>query len=77
MKAKIEALKARFENELAAAKTADALEALRVAYLGKKGPVADLMGELRNVPKEEKAEAGQLNNALKTALADSLAVRRN
>ena len=73
MKAKIEALKARFDQELAAANTADALEAMRVAYLGKKGPVADLMTELRNVPKEEKAEAGQMINALKSALAESLA----
>ena len=72
MKAKIEALKVRFDQALAAAKTADELEALRVAYLGKKGPVADLMGELRNVAKEEKAEAGQLINALKATLAESL-----
>ena len=73
MKEKIEALRARFAEELQAASTPDALEALRVAFLGKKGPISDLMNELRNVPKEEKAEAGQLINTLKSELADAIA----
>ena len=73
MKEKIEALRARFEKELAAAATPEALEALRVAFLGKKSPISDLMSELRNVPKEEKAEAGQLINTLKGEVADAIA----
>jgi phenylalanyl-tRNA synthetase alpha chain len=73
MKEKISELRARFEAELACADTPASLEELRVAFLGKKGPVADLMSELRNVPKEEKAEAGQLINQLKTELSDAIA----
>ncbi len=72
MQEKIAELRARFESELAAADTPEALEALRVQYLGKKGPVSDLMGELRNVPKEEKATAGQMINSLKGDLADAI-----
>ena len=43
MKEKIEALKARFNADLEAAKNSDALEKLRVAYLGKKGSVTALL----------------------------------
>ena len=73
LKEKINQLRDSFSAELAKAQTPEALEALRVGYLGKKGPVSDLMSELRNVPKEEKAEAGQLINALKGELADAIA----
>ncbi len=73
IKEKIEQLRASFTAELAKAESPEALEALRVGYLGKKGPVSDLMSELRNVPKEEKAEAGQLINTLKGELADAIA----
>ena len=73
MKEKIEALRARFASELSNATTPETLEALRVAFLGKKSPISDLMSELRNVPKEEKAEAGQLINTLKGEVADAIA----
>ena len=73
IKEKIEALRARFASELSDAKTPEALEALRVAFLGKKSPVSDLMSELRNVPKEEKAEAGQLINSVKSEIAEAIA----
>ena len=73
MKEKIEALRARFASELSNATTPETLEALRVAFLGKKSPISDLMSELRNVPKEEKAEAGQLINTLKGEVAEAIA----
>ena len=64
MKEKIEALKQSFEKELANAGSAEALEAIRVSFLGKKGHVAELMKGLRDV--EDKKAAGQLINTLKT-----------
>ena len=73
LKEKIKELRARFDAELAKAGTPDALEALRVAFLGKKGPVTDLMAELRNVEQSEKAEAGQLINTLKNELSEAIA----
>ncbi len=63
MKEKIEGLKARFDESLAAALTLDALEALRVEFLGKKGCVAELMKGLRDVA--DKKAAGQLINTFK------------
>ena len=73
LKEKIRELRARFDEELARAGSPEALESLRVAFLGKKGPVTDLMAELRNVEQSEKAEAGQLINTLKTELSDAIA----
>lgn len=64
MKEKIEALRARFAEKLAAATDAEQLEALRIDFLGKKGSIAELMRGLRDAT--DKKSAGQLINALKT-----------
>ncbi|MBP3592517.1 MAG: phenylalanine--tRNA ligase subunit alpha [Clostridia bacterium] len=66
MKERIEQLKNEFATALAAATTEEALEALRVAYLGKKGAIADLMKSLRDV--EDKKSAGQWINDFKTTV---------
>ena len=56
-------LKAGFETAIGAAATAEALENLRVEYLGKKGHIAALMQDLRFA--EDKKAAGQLINSFK------------
>ena len=71
MKEKIEQLKAGFSEELAKATDLEALDALRVAFLGKKGHVADLMRGLRDV--EDKKAAGQLINCFKTEVEEAIA----
>jgi phenylalanyl-tRNA synthetase alpha chain len=43
----------------------DALEAFRIKYLGAKGVVKDMMGQLAAVPRELKPQVGQKLNALK------------
>ena len=63
MKERIEELKISFREALAGATDAEALENIRVAYLGKKGAVAELMKGLRDVA--DKREAGQLINEFK------------
>ena len=70
MKERIEQLKASFDEALAKALTAEDLEALRIAYLGKKGHIAELMKGLREVA--DKREAGQLINGLKTAVEEGI-----
>ena len=70
MKEKIEQLKAVFSEELAKATDLEALDALRVAFLGKKGHVADLMRGLRDV--EDKKAAGQLINCFKTEVEEAI-----
>ncbi len=46
------------------------LEAFRIKYLGSKGILKDLYAELKNVPNEQKREAGQLINSLRQATED-------
>lgn len=45
--------------------TADELEAYRIKFLGSKGIVKQVFGEMKNVPVDQKKEAGQLLNAFK------------
>ena len=73
MEAKIMAVREAFEIALAQANTPEALEELRVAYLGKKGAVTELMTELRNVPANEKAAVGQKINSMKASCTQSIA----
>ena len=63
MQVKIEELKKSFGEAISSANSAEAIEALRVEYLGKKGHVAELMTQLRFA--EDKKAAGQLINGLK------------
>jgi phenylalanyl-tRNA synthetase alpha chain len=67
---RIEALKAQI-NELKA-DNSEALEALRIKYLSKKGEVTALFNEFRNVPNEQKREFGQRLNELKTLATDKI-----
>jgi phenylalanyl-tRNA synthetase alpha chain len=46
-------------------KDAKELEAYRIKFLGTKGIVKQVFGEMKNVPNEQKKEAGQLLNAFK------------
>ena len=45
--------------------TAEEIETFRIKYLGTKGLLKSIMGEMRNVAPENKKEAGQLLNELK------------
>ena len=65
MKEKMEALRQSFEQELQKAASSDAVEKLRVAYLGKKGSVTELLKGLKTVSAQEKKELGQHVNHLK------------
>ena len=55
------------EAEILGFSPADAasLEAYRIKYLGTKGIVKSIFGEMKNVPGDQKKEAGQLLNAFK------------
>ena len=46
---------------------ADEVEAFRVAYLGRKGKMKDLMAAFKEVPGDQKRELGPMLNALKQA----------
>jgi phenylalanyl-tRNA synthetase alpha chain len=53
------------------------LEAFRIKYLGSKGILKDLYAELKNVPNEQKREAGQLINNLRQATEDFYAQHKD
>ncbi len=55
-------------NALAKAKTANALEQIRIKYLGRNGKITELMSALKKRSLEEKRVLGPLLNNLKTSL---------
>lgn len=63
LRQQIEALRKEIESFLIG--DAKELEEFRIKYLGTKGLVKNLMGEMKNVPAEQKKEAGQLLNEFK------------
>ena len=54
------------------AQTAEAVEAFRIEYAGKKGILNALFASFRTVPAAEKKEYGQLLNSLKQAVTDKV-----
>jgi phenylalanyl-tRNA synthetase alpha chain len=73
----IQELKRRALDEAAAAASADALEAVRVKYLGRKGLLPDIMQGLKDMDPAERPLAGRFANELKQELGDTLAARRD
>lgn len=65
------------EKDIAAASALDALEALRVALLGKKGSLSLLMRELGQMSPDERREAGQRLNVLKDKVQAALDARKD
>ena len=54
--------------------TSAEVEAFRIKYLGTKGLVKHIMGEMKNVPNEQKKEFGQILNAFKIAAEEKLEI---
>ncbi len=66
---KITQLKNEFLGEAKGIKDLNALEQLELKFLGRKnGLLSNLMKELKDIPKEEIAEAGQALNAIKNEI---------
>lgn len=63
-------------KEITHAGSAEALEQLRIKYLGRKGMVAELFLELPKLKGEARARRGQEINAFKTALEKAVADRQ-
>ncbi|KIA78062.1 hypothetical protein DB43_FA00080, partial [Parachlamydia acanthamoebae] len=55
----IESLRNEFNHELNTAHSSADLEQIKVKYLGKKGPLQNLMKSLRDVSPEERPEVGK------------------
>jgi phenylalanyl-tRNA synthetase alpha chain len=63
-------------GKVASAGDLAALEDLRIAALGRKGSVTELVKQLGGLPPERRRDAGQAFNALKREVEEALAARR-
>ena len=64
----LESLAARAQSDIEAADNLDALDQIRVSYLGKKGELTSLLKTLGSLPAEERKSAGQDINRAKQAV---------
>lgn len=69
-------LKAKYLGQIADAHDEDALEAIRLAAVGKKGEVALKMRELGKMTPEERQTVGPALNALKDEINSALAAKK-
>lgn len=68
----IQKIKEEFQQALASSSTSDEVQQIKVRFLGKKGPLQDLMKSLKDVSKEERPLAGKRINDLKEELSTSI-----
>jgi phenylalanyl-tRNA synthetase alpha chain len=61
-----------FQDDLNHVKSTRELEGLRVKYLGKKGPVQELMKHLKDLTPEERPQFGNAVNELKKTIEETL-----
>lgn len=69
MSSSIENLREVFEKEIASVQSTADLDVLKVKYLGRKGPIQELMKQLKDLPQEERPRFGQQVNDLKEEFA--------
>ncbi|MGN6512507.1 MAG: phenylalanine--tRNA ligase subunit alpha [Lysobacteraceae bacterium] len=72
----IESLARQALADIAAAGTPDALEALRVALLGKQGSITAQLKSLGALPADQRKAAGEAINRARDALGEALAARK-
>jgi phenylalanyl-tRNA synthetase alpha chain len=72
----LSALEGALLAEIAGAGDLEAIERVRVAALGKKGRVPELMAKLGSLPADQRKSFGQVVNTLKTRVGDALESRR-
>jgi phenylalanyl-tRNA synthetase alpha chain len=70
MQEKIGALRQQFKTELSTVKESKDVEQLKIRFMGKKGPVQDLMNALRESPSDQRPLLGKQINDLKTELSE-------
>jgi phenylalanyl-tRNA synthetase alpha chain len=69
-------LKSELLHAIAEASDLNKLEEVRIAALGRKGRVAELMQALGSLPPEERKAYGQVVNSLKTSIGEALEAKR-
>ncbi len=65
MQPSINEIREQFVHEMEGVRTSADLDAIKIKFLGKKGPLQNLMKNLKDVPPEQKPHAGKSINELK------------
>ena len=73
----ISALESALLAEIAAAGDLDAIERVRIAALGRKGRLPELMATLGTLPPDRRKAFGQAVNGLKTRVSEALEARKS
>lgn len=68
MKARLEAIREKVVSQVKACDSAEKLNEIRVAVLGKKGELTDLLKSMREVAPEERPKVGQMVNETRTEI---------
>jgi len=76
MQQTIDSLRNQFLDEISQATTSQFLDDLKVQYLGRKGPIQELMKSLKDVSSEERPEYGKLINDLKVLITEHIESKR-
>lgn len=76
MKEKLLALKEEALNELSQVQNAQQLEELRVKYLGKKGPITEVLRGMGALSAEERPVIGQVANEVRASIGDVIAQKQ-
>lgn len=75
MEQQLQQLKEEALDKIQNASTVKELNDVRVAYLGKKGPITDLLKGMGKLPAEERPKMGALVNVVREAVTESLEAR--
>ena len=76
MQDEIISLKEQILGAIAGAADADALEAVRIQYLGRNGSLPQLLEKMATVPKEQRPIVGKAANEAKTAITSAFDARK-
>ncbi len=76
MKSELERISAEALEAIEAAGNESELDAIRVKYLGKKGPISVVLKSLGKMEKEQRKEIGAMANRIKEQISEAIAERR-
>lgn len=76
MKSQLEEIRKRAERQLEGSATIEALEELRVAFLGKKGELTAILKQMGSLSADERPVIGQLANEVRETIENGIEARR-
>lgn len=77
LQAKLEALKVEAQENLDTIEDLKKLNALRVELLGKKGPIAEVLKGMRDLPNEERPKVGAFANVIRDEITAFIEAKKN